>query len=83
MQITQSVQKWGNGSGVRLPQKVLKAAHIHIGQDLAVSLHRGAIVLTPMINADEQSLESLVNRITPSNIHTEIDWGEPKGKEIW
>ena len=29
------------------------------------------------------SLDDLVKGITPENIHGEIDWGEPVGKEIW
>ena len=28
-------------------------------------------------------LKNLVMKITPDNIHKEIDWGKPVGKEIW
>jgi hypothetical protein len=28
-------------------------------------------------------LDALVARITPENRHPEVDWGEPRGKEIW
>ncbi len=29
------------------------------------------------------NLKDLVMKITPNNIHKEIDWGKPVGKEIW
>jgi antitoxin component of MazEF toxin-antitoxin module len=35
---TQSLQKWGNSSGVRLPKKVIKAAKLKDDQLLTVSL---------------------------------------------
>ena len=28
-------------------------------------------------------LEKLVNKITPTNQHDEIDWDTPVGKEVW
>ena len=32
---------------------------------------------------DEFTLAELVNDITPENLHENIDWGEPKDKEVW
>ncbi len=29
------------------------------------------------------TLEELVSRITPENLHARTDWGEPVGKEMW
>jgi antitoxin (DNA-binding transcriptional repressor) of toxin-antitoxin stability system len=29
------------------------------------------------------SLKSLVTKITPKNVHPEIGWGRPQGKEVW
>jgi len=29
------------------------------------------------------TLRQLVKKITPKNRHLEIDWGTPKGKEVW
>ena len=30
----------------------------------------------------KETLEDLLSKITPENIHPEIDWGKPVGKEI-
>ena len=46
MNITQSLQKWGNGTGVRIPKKVIQAAHLELNQPLVVSLQGSSIVLT-------------------------------------
>jgi antitoxin component of MazEF toxin-antitoxin module len=29
------------------------------------------------------SLEQLLAKVTPRNLHAEVDWGKPKGKEVW
>jgi len=42
------------------------------------------------VRADEQvsspdnpSLEEMLAGITPENMHGEVDWGAPVGKEVW
>lgn len=30
-----------------------------------------------------ESLESLLSQVTTGNLHTEIDWGRPVGREEW
>jgi hypothetical protein len=42
------------------------------------------------VKADEQtfspgnlSLEEMLAQITPENMHGEVDWGPPVGKEVW
>ncbi len=29
------------------------------------------------------TLQIVVARITPANRHPEVDWGKPRGKEVW
>ena len=81
MNITQSLQKWGNGTGVRLPKKVVDAAHIHINQPLEVSIRGKSIVLTPVANQDGTSLEALLQGVTPELVSGELSWGEDVGAE--
>jgi antitoxin component of MazEF toxin-antitoxin module len=81
MNITQSLQKWGNGTGVRLPKKVVDAAHLKLNQPLAVSLKGKSIVLTPINEPEEVTLESLLKDVTPSQIGGEPDWGVDVGAE--
>lgn len=32
---------------------------------------------------EKPSLQALVARITPQNRHPEVDWGKPRGREVW
>ena len=80
MNITLSLQKWGNGTGVRIPKKVVQAAKLHINQPLSVVLQDDAIVLTP-VKDSELTLESMLRGVTPDQVGGELDWGEDVGAE--
>ncbi|HUA13574.1 MAG TPA: AbrB/MazE/SpoVT family DNA-binding domain-containing protein [Candidatus Sulfotelmatobacter sp.] len=79
---TQSVRKWGNSSGVRLPKKILKAAKLEDDQQVTVSLKGQSIILTPVKSNDEYTLKKMLEGATPNNAHGEFDWGPDVGAEI-
>ena len=81
MNIIQSLQKWGNGTAVRIPKKVVEAAHIQVNQQLEVTIKGNAIVLTPIAEKKKKTLESMLAGVTPQNIGGELDWGEDIGAE--
>ncbi len=81
MIITRSVQKWGNGKGVRLPQAVLQAAHIDVDQILSVTLKGKSIILTPIDEPAKKTLDLLLEGVTPEKVGGEMDWGEDVGFE--
>lgn len=79
---TQSLQKWGNSAGVRLPQKIIKAAKLKLDQELIVSLDGRSIILTPLQPESDLTLEKMLYGVTPEIVHGEIDWGVDVGVEI-
>ena len=79
---TQSLQKWGNSSGVRLPKRIIKAAKIKNDQLLTVSLKGQSIVLTPVKPSDNFTLKKMLQGVTPENVHSELYWGSDVGAEI-
>lgn len=81
MNVTQSLQKWGNGAGVRIPKKVADAADIHVNQQLIVTLKGNAIVLTPVVEKKKKTLESMLDGITPQTVGGELTWGADTGAE--
>ena len=83
MQVTQHIQKWGNGTGIRLPKKLIDAANLKLGQSLAIDLHDSSIVLTPITTeADElPSLAELLRDVTPAKVGGEYNWGADQGHE--
>ena len=78
---TQSLQKWGNSAGVRLPKKIIKAANLKLDQELIVSLNGQSIVLTPLQPQNSLTLEEMLKGVTPENVHSEINWGTDVGVE--
>lgn len=82
MNITQDLQKWGNSTGIRIPKKVLNAANLKPNQTMAISLQNDSVVLTPLRDEAEPTLDSMLKGVTPENVHGEIDWGQDVGAEL-
>ena len=74
------VKKWGNSSSIRIPATVLKAARIEIGDVVDVREEQGRIVVEPL-QATSYDLADLLDRITPENLHEDVDFGPPTGRE--
>lgn len=75
------VSKWGNSLGVRIPKAYAEELGLAEGATVEVKVSGRKLVLAPAHR--EYELGELVARITPSNRHTETDWGVPLGKETW
>lgn len=75
-----TVKKWGNSASVRIPAAVMEAAKLEIDTVVDVSEENGRIVIEPVRDA-EFDLDKLIAGITPENLHEEIDFGAPMGKE--
>ncbi len=78
------IQKWGNSQGLRLAKSVLADAHLGVGDEVDVAVRDGIIVIAPTVKIrGRYRLEDLVAQI-PKDYHaSEVDWGEPVGKEEW
>lgn len=73
------VQKWGNSLGVRIPSPL--AQQIGITEGTPVDLELGEDVI--IIRRKRYSLEQMLAKVTPENIHTEVDTGPRVGREAW
>jgi antitoxin MazE len=76
------VKKWGNSASVRIPASVMQAARLQLDEPVDVREEAGRVVIEPL-RRKEYRLEELVKGITPENLHKEIDFGGPVGKEVW
>jgi len=76
------VKKWGNSASVRIPAAVLKAANFCLDEPVEVHEESGRIVIEP-VRRKEYDIAELVKGITRGNLHEEIDFGAPIGKEAW
>ena len=76
------VKKWGNSASVRIPVAVLQAAHLDLDDPVDVREESGRIVIEP-VRRKVYDLAELVKGITCENLHAEVAFGRPVGKEAW
>ncbi len=75
------VQKWGNSLAVRIPQHVIREAGLAYNAAVEMKVEEGKLVIQ---RADETlTLEALLAKVTPENIHKEVETGEAAGNEVW
>lgn len=75
------VKKWGNSASVRIPAGIMETVHLSLDAPVDVRAEGGCIVIEP-IKAREFDIDQMLADITPQNLHTEIDFGTPVGKEL-
>ena len=75
------VRKWGNSAAVRIPAAVLDAAGLKADDAVEVHEEDGRVVIEKA-RPQPITLEWLVAGITPDNLHEEVDFGPPVGREF-
>ncbi|MCK6450842.1 MAG: AbrB/MazE/SpoVT family DNA-binding domain-containing protein [Alphaproteobacteria bacterium] len=73
------ISKWGNSLAVRLPRALTEQVGLKEGGAVEIVANDDAIVL----RKPAYTLDDLVAQITPENLHSETDWGKPRGREVW
>ena len=72
-----NITKWGNSLGLRIPRALANEAGIQEGTQVEIFLNNHQIIIRKTY-----SLESLLEQITPDNIHKEKETGPIYGKEL-
>ena len=75
-----TVKKWGNSASVRIPAVILEAVHLKLDEAVDIREEGGRIVVEP-VRPSGYDLAELLAGITPENLHAEVDFGAPGGKE--
>ncbi len=76
------IKQWGDGLALRIPRVLALDANLRRDEYVDVSIENGCIVITP-IKAKTDILDALLEGVTESNLHGEVDTGAPLGKEVW
>lgn len=76
------IRKWGNSPALRLPMSAIKEAAFSLEQKVSIIVTRGRIVIEPSSRV-EYDLDQLLSGITPDNVHDEISFSAPVGKEVF
>jgi antitoxin MazE len=75
-----TIQKWGNSLALRIPKPVARQIQVEEGDDVELRVSADELVVRPA--RPKYSLASLIKGIKPTNRHTEVDWGEARGREV-
>ncbi len=67
---------------LRIPKVFAVESNVTGGSTVEVSMENGNIIVKP-IKESRYTLEELLEGITDENLHGEVDWGRPVGKEVW
>ena len=77
-----TIKKWGNSLALRIPKALAKEAGLHYELTVDLSLEDGKLVIVP-IKRPKLDLEAMLDQITEDNLHAEVSFGAPVGKEVW
>ena len=74
------IRKWGNSLALRIPKAVASEVNLSEGSEVTLAAIDGRLVVTPVTDR-RYKLEELLSAVSKSNLHTEVDFGRPAGKE--
>ncbi|MGL5939726.1 MAG: AbrB/MazE/SpoVT family DNA-binding domain-containing protein [Waterburya sp.] len=75
------IARWGNSLGIRIPKQIVEQAQLQEGDEIEISREENRLILTPQ--KKKYTLEQLLDGMNEEHLHSEVDWGEPMGKEQW
>lgn len=75
------VQKWGNSLGLRIPKPFAEETGLEVNGEVEISVRGGKLIVEAV--EPTFTLKSLLDKVTPENIHGEVSTGKRVGKEIW
>ncbi len=76
------IHKWGNSLALRIPKALADSVGLGNGTEIELIIEDEKLVITRS-RASHPNLEDLLSRVTTENVHEEIDFGEPVGREAW
>ena len=81
--MTAIIQKWGNSQGIRIPRVVLDTVKWSENEQIVIIVDDGKLILEKANQYKRKNIKELFKDYKENYEPTEIDWGEPKGAEIW
>lgn len=76
------VQRWGNSLAVRIPKSFAEEVGLMDGSPVEMRLVEGGLLVEPA-STRPLSLEELLDGVSESNLHGEVDTGPAQGLEVW
>ena len=80
--MTTKIQKWGNSQGVRIPKIILDTVKWTDNEQIIIVVDNDKLIIEKAKNK-RKNIKELFAGYKGNYKPTEVDWGEPKGAEIW
>ena len=85
-----TIQKWGNSKGLRIPSSILIALDLQENDKVEVVQEADAILIKKAVPKKHKTLEERLTAFYGKPLdeiervnNKEVDWGAPKGGEVW
>ena len=79
--MTTTIQKWGNSQGIRIPRYLLEALKWNCDEELVVSAKDDKLIIEKANK--RKDINELFYGFNEEYQPVDMDWGSPKGEEIW
>ena len=81
--MTTTIQKWGNSQGIRIPNILLDSVNWVENEQITIIVENGKLVIEKANEHKRKNIKELFEGFNGEYEPIKIDWGEPKGEEIW
>lgn len=81
--MTTTIQKWGNSQGIRIPRILLEEVKWSENEPIEIKVEDNKIVIEKAPKTERKNIKELFKDYKGEYEPSEIDWGEPGGKEVW
>lgn len=79
-----TIVKWGNSQGIRLPKILLESVCLSENDMVDVTTENNQIVIKKVEQKKYvQTIQERFEGYKGNDEPIDIDWGEPKGREVW
>lgn len=73
------IATWGSSLAIRIPKPIAEQWGVHEGSAIEIVPDGDTL----MLRKQAYDLTSLLDQVTPDNLHQEMDIGSPQGNEEW
>lgn len=81
--MTTTIQKWGNSQGIRIPKIILDTVKWNENEEINLLVEDDKIIIEKVKDEKRKNIKELFKDFEGEYESIEMDWGDPKGEEIW
>ncbi|SCZ80868.1 AbrB/MazE/SpoVT family DNA-binding domain-containing protein [Acidaminobacter hydrogenoformans] len=78
-----TINKWGNGQGIRIPKTILELLGINVNDAVEIEIEDNKIIISKLEVNKELYLDDLFKDYHDAYKPSLVEWGKPQGDEQW